>query len=269
MEILNFNILSNEKNSDIGRKIIFEMCKIRYGGYEKAIQEIDKLSKNGVLDEQGYEELMKQIIMDKFLYVFNIEDSSNKFKGIVWMARLVIGAKERLIKIYPELDNDQRILIEKYINAIQNLDNNIKFIFPGYTQKTLHRLGLKKLKYSKNDISEDIGINKRTLNKWLKHYYNTKYDNIRKVTFKTYFNIISKFTLKEDESLSFIKDNSDIYLNRLDSDLINNREDLIKTEGLDDLNYKSLKENLKLQGLDSDMKKIPFSLKESFIKKIM
>lgn len=51
------------------------------------------------------------------------------------------------------------------------------------------------------------------------------------------------------------------YENLLNSDLINNSYSLLNEPDMEDLNYKCLKENLKLLKFDSSMRKIQFALK--------
>ncbi|MFC4164240.1 hypothetical protein ACFOWU_11265 [Epilithonimonas zeae] len=60
---------------------------------------------------------------------------------------------------------------------------------------------IKKFTVNKDDITEEFGINKRTLNKWLIYFFKDKYKGKRKIYLDEYLEIFSTFITSENEDL--------------------------------------------------------------------
>ena len=258
-------IISKQSHNDL-HLFLNKMCVIRFGSEEKAKKEVHKLSKNGVLDEDGFNKLMELLYLDK---IYELLKPLSETTGLISMIKGAQVFQNKSTDLLETLNDDEKLILRKYVENLTSKKDSLNFFFPGESttvqNKLMNSLIEKQLLTSKGKISDEIGVDKSTLNKWLKFFFRNKFKNARRISLKDYFKILLKISLRKDETKSFISNNLEEYVLRLDTDLVHNRGSLLKIDGMDDLYYKSLKENLQLKNLDSSMKKIPFSIKEQIV----
>jgi hypothetical protein len=209
------------------------------------------------------------LCLDKIIYIF---EPFTEISGLVNLIKSVSEIQSRAKATLKNLSEDEIKILKKYADNVPDEKELFNFLFPAKNKILQKKLATyfieKQLATSKEKIAHEIGIDKATFNKWLNYFYGKKFNDVKKINFKDYCDIIYTLTLRENEGKSFIGNNLEEYVLRLDTDLVHNRGSLLKIDGMDDLYYKSLKENLKLQKLDSNMKKIPFSIKEQIVTKL-
>lgn len=249
--------------------ILDQICILRFGSEEKAKKKVLKLSHNGTLDENGFNKLMELLYLDKIIDVFK---PLTEKAGLINLIKAASEVQIRAKNLRQNLSKEEFKIIQSYIENIPDEKEYLSLLFPGKTKivqnKMIGTLVNSMFSTSKEKIAKEYKIDKKTLNKWLNHFFGKKFDNVKKIKFKDYLQITLKFSLRENEDKFFIGKNLEEYVLRLDTDLVHNRCSLLKIDGMDDLYYKSLKENLKLQNFDSDLKKIPYSMKEQIVDKL-
>ncbi len=246
---------------------IFERLTIIRFGSEKAAKEIvTSLAIDGVLTDEGMTALLELMYLDKFFAIFQ---PLLKVKGFKSLFQELTCIKPRAKKVLAGMNNQEIDMLLHYFENFAT-DETISDLLPFSNGKS--RRAFKWIENSnvtsKERIAKEIGIDKETLNKWLKFYFKRRFDNSRKITLKEYFEIMLRFSLTKKDEVKTIKNDIESFSKRLETDLVHNRSSLLTDERLEGLNEKSLKENLDIQKLDSDMKKIPFSLKEKIIGKM-
>nr|WP_320118466.1 hypothetical protein [uncultured Marinifilum sp.] len=249
---------------EISSKIFNQLLVARFGSRKKAQNEVLKISNNGAIDDDGFQVLLKMIFFEQLQKLLLCFMGGKDYKGLIKSVTqleelnlfegLTLNEK-RCFLVYLE-----RILSNEFFTQLpifESKRNSKKQIFNEITNSNIT---------NKDEIAQEIGIDKTTLNKWLFHYFGNRFDGKRKITFEEYIEIMQKFSLGENETKTSIGQNTSAYSDRLENDLVHNRSSLLKEEELEDLNFKSLKDNLVKQEKDSDMKKIPYRLKDKIVK---
>lgn len=245
-------------------KILDQLLVARFGSLKKAQNEVLKVSNNGTIDDEGFQLILKMIFYEqiqKLLICF--------FEGKDYKDLIKSTTQLEEIDLFEGLNLEEKRSFLVYLKRIFSNDffaqlpifepkrNSKKEIFNKITTSNIT---------NKDEIAQEIGIDKTTLNKWLSHYFGNRFDGKRKITFEEYIEIMQMISLGESETKTFIGQNTSEYLERLENDLVHNRSSLLNEEELEDLNFKSLKENLIKQKKDSDMKKIPYRMKNKIVK---
>jgi len=255
------------KSSDNNRlfRLVEELILIRFDNEEQAREEVKRLKRSGLNDDEiikrltYFEEL--QLLFKPFLQAGNFKDMINA--TATFSINPVIG----------KMDKSERKEFIKYLKILFNNDNISKFIGILFNKKNWRITWLLKMIEkenitSKQKIADEIGIDKTTLNKWLKDSFGDRFDNVRKINLKDYFEIMENITLEEGESLKKIGKNLNDYNDRLKKNLFEDRKSLLKKDEMEGLNYKSLKEDMKLEGLDKEIKKVPFRTAQKIVKRL-
>ncbi len=245
-----------------------DLLIVRFGSKEKAKLIVEGLAPTGVFGDDAFRELLRLSYLDSFIYLIK---PIAEAKGLIELMRAASQFKARTQDVLRNMPDDEKEAYKRYMGFISK-DNAVL----DYLPKRRTRLTIRMLMSligdshitSKEKLATELTIDKKTLNKWLHHFYGRKFDAKRKITFKEYIDIMLKFSLKDSENREWISENLANYSSRLDNDLVHNRRSLLDDEELQGLNYKSLKENLVLQGLDTGLKRIPFSVKEMIIQKL-
>lgn len=245
-------------------KILDQLLVARFGSLKKAKGEVLKISNNGTIDDDGFQKILKMIFykqIQKLLICF--------FKGEDYKGLIKSTTQLEELDLFEGLTIEEKRCFLVYLKRI--LSNEFFSQLPIFAKKQnskkalLNKITNSKIT-SKSKIAEEIGVDRETLNKWLSHYFGNRFDGKRKITFEDYIEIMQKFSLGEGETKTFIGKNTSEYSERLENELVHNRNSLLDEDELKGLNYKSLKENLIMQKIDSDMKKIPFRFKEKIVK---
>lgn len=267
-----FNKLAKviEKNIDFDftKEFIERLAIIRFGSMEEAENVAKSLNNTNKWTDESFNEFLKLLYLDKFKEIFEPIVFAN---GYIELFKKLAGLTNKINSVLTNMDNQELEVLNKYLNEIRKdkyFEKAAKKGIFGKKRYSLQILG--KLKVTtKDEISKEIGIDKETLNKWLENSFGKKkFFNTRKINLLDYLIIMLKFSTAEHEKKGFMNDDINAYADRLTNDLVHNRADLLNDERLDDLNYKSLKENLKLQKLDKNNKKIPYSEKEKIASRL-
>jgi len=250
--------------------LLNKICIIRFGSLENAQKEIQKITNDKEeLDEKGFQNLMELLLLDRIIPIFQ---PMLEVKGILSMMVIPYKIKQNLEKQLPNFNESDLKILKIYAENIPSKKEQMDFFLPTKNKKKqskiLNNLAEKYLKTTKGKIAKELGIDPTTFNNWLHYFYGNKYDNARKIKLQDAADIIHKLSLRKEEPTTFITLNYEEYILRLNTDLVHNRESLLKIKEMDGLNYKSLKESLELLDFDSNMKKIPFSIKELILKQI-
>ena len=117
------------------------------------------------------------------------------------------------------------------------------------------------VKFTKKEIYEEFVVTKQTFNKWLKHSFNERFNNNKKITFLEYIEIHEAFLLtKEEGKFNFLEDEK-IYEER-SKQLVFSKEDIRqKTES----NLKTMKKELTKFPLYDNMNVFPFRVANEMI----
>lgn len=167
---------------------------------------------------------------------------------------------DKLISLFSELyDNKERTLMQKILNPffsysltsyeisqindlLKLIDSRIKndttIVYPSLSFSNFFNTTVK---LSIKNIREEVGLNKRTFNKWLSYFFKDKYSFKRSVTIVEYFEIMKIFYLRHDEPDFDFENKIDIYRKRYKDGLLYSKYRLKKYTNDD---YKSLKEEL-------------------------
>lgn len=245
-------------------KILDQLLIARFGSLKKAQSEVLKISNNGTIDDDGFQLLLKMIFFEQLqkllLWFMGGKDYKGLIKSVTQLEELnlfegLTAEEKRDFIIYLKCILSNEFFAQ--LPIFQSKRNSKKEIFNKITNSNIT---------NKDEIATEIGIDKATLNKWLSLYFGNRFDGKRKITFEEYVEIMQKVSLGENETKNFIGQNTSVYSDRLENDLVHNRSSLLKEEELEDLNFKSLKENLAKQEKDSDMKKIPYRMKDKIVR---
>ncbi|PRY98200.1 hypothetical protein BY457_11012 [Marinilabilia salmonicolor] len=243
--------------------MVFErLLTLRFNGEKEARAALQNYAVNGVLEEKGFERLLCDLNLDKLYYIFYPLVYSDNY---IQLFNALIHIKSRAKSTICSMTQTEKQSLFSFLEDLQRDKVINELIFPesktGGPKKSLNRL-LEINFTSKASIAKELNIDKKTLNKWLAVFYEDKYRDSRKIKLKDYLDIMMNFSLSETENKFSIGGDLDEYVDRLNNDLVHNRTSLLNIERLEDMNFKSLKENLKLQKIDSHVKKIPYSIKE-------
>jgi len=245
-------------------KILNQLLVARFGSLKKAQNEVLKISNNGTIDDDGFHLLLKMIFFEQLqkllLWFMGGKDYKGLIKSVTQLEELNLFEGLTLHEKRCFLFYLKRIFSNEFFAQLpifESKQNSKKEIFNKITNSNIT---------NKDEIAQEIGVDKATLNKWLSHYFGNRFDGKRKITFEEYIEIMQMISLGENETKTFIGQNTSAYSDRLENNLVHNRASLLKEKELEDLNFKSLKENLVKQKKDSDMKKIPYRLKDKIVR---
>ena len=261
-------ILNNpEKTLRVYIRVICRLYYLRYGSGQRARQEFYKLMENKKeIDESVIRQIFHVLYFYKLIHAIK---PILETKGFIDLIRYVMTLRESLEKVYKKIKEEDRVdFIEYYNRIVNNKASIIKILEEGipYTEKDIKKIISNTGITNKELMSKELNVDKTTFNKWLKHFFKEKYFNVRKFTIKEYAKILSKLILKEGETLKTIDYNSDEIRERLNNDLVHNRASILKLSDMKGIRYSELKESLKLINFDSDIKKIPYSMKNDICK---
>ena len=259
-------------NNDNTNRILIEVFEriliLRIGNRDKAIEFIKSYAVNGILPNYGILRMLLVLNLDKLFLIFKPLINAD---GYIQLFKNIATLKQSAQKHLSNLTDEEKTTLYVFIQtAVQDKElKHLMFESIGISGKgNIEKWFLKMRVSSKSKIADELNIDKKTLDKWLYHFYGKKFRGVRKITLEDYFDIMLNFSLAEGEHKTQICKNLSVYADRLENDLVHNRKTILKDENLEELNYKSLKENLHLQQLDSDMKKVPYSIKVKYIEKL-
>ena len=115
---------------------------------------------------------------------------------------------------------------------------------------------------SKSKISDEFGVDKRTLNKWLEVVgLSEKFKGKRKIYLKEYMEIYSALFISKNENFNISK-NLILYQKRLIKGMSFNKSDLASLTSSDS---KTLKDNLKKNEFYSFLDVFPYSICQNLV----
>ena len=229
------------------------------GGNEKAENRIEEFKKQSDSAEDLLALIFKEVCFDSLADLFKSLQNSNNLKDTF-----------NIIAEFAEAHAKNDTFIES-INLISELPSDIS---QSIKSNAISKLGLDKDNYieeiqkkylytSKEKIAEEFDVNKRTLNKWLKHFFKDKYDGKKKIYFKDYkeiFETLVGISISGEKQVNLAKIKT-----RIKKGMSYNKSDISYLTTSD---LKTQKDNLKNIEPYHFMDVFPYSLAKIFVEKM-
>lgn len=232
---------------------------------EFAEREVKKLREQVKSDKEFWDLFFMKY---KFPNIFNSFLEINKISNISDVISVGANIENKSKEVVGYLERDKEV-IKRFVYYNRLRQEDILKIVSHQLQTPLKLLNGKirtKLFFtSKNEISKEFGINKRTLNKWLDIVgLGNKYKGKRKIGFDEYTEIFTAFFTSENENFN-INDNLQAYKERIDKGLKFSKS---KIASLTESDYKVQKENLKKFEYYHFTDVFPYSIATLFVEKM-
>jgi hypothetical protein len=253
-----FNNLGHDKKEEFLNQLIM----ILFGGEENTEFKIQEIKDKYITQEEREKELQKLLNIDFFVEFSKIVPVNNMSESI--LANDIIKSNRDILlgKITnPETLNfcfDKTKEIAKLVfKTFFNIDD--------FSKDNLNAKIKYEVYFSKQEIADEFGIDKKTLKNWLIMVYGEdRYFGRKKLSLLEYRDILERIILANNEKIIDISDNFEIYENRIVKGIFYSKFDIIE---LANSNHKTIYSNLSdvNKSFYKKYAKFPYSIAKSML----
>jgi len=249
-------------SDDIKTKELNSFLIALYGSEENAINEINQLSDGKKISDENLGKLLK---IQSLNTIQDITENLLGNGGVLDCIKNINSINDICKESSKEIQKEDIPELTKVIDAIATTS---KKILPNsnseeYSIKKLEKTLSFKMTFSKEEMALELGISKKSFNKFLDEFYGKRFNGKHKISFLEYIDIIRKFTLKRNEDKTFIHNNLETYINRIEKGIIFKKKDLVD---FDNSNYAQIKSDLEKKfPIYSKCDKFPYSIVAEFM----
>jgi hypothetical protein len=253
-----FNNLGHDKKEEFLNQFII----ILFGGEENTKFKLQEIKDKYIAQEERGMELLKLLNIDFFVEFIKNVPVNNMSESILAIDNLKSNKDKLLAKITNTdslnffFDKEKEIK-ELILKTFFNIDESSKEILSEKIKYEVY--------FSKQEIADEFGIDKKTLNNWLIMIYGKDpYFDRRKLSVPEYRDIFERMFLANNEKIIDISDNFEIYENRIVKGVFYSKSDIIE---LANSNHKTIYSNLSdvNKSFYKKYAKFPYSIAKSML----
>jgi hypothetical protein len=254
-----FNNLDHDKKE----KFLSQFIIILFGGVENTELKIQEIKDKYITQEERETELHKLLNIDFFTEFIKIVPVNNMSESILVIDNLRSNKDELFSKI---TNPDSLNFFFDKEEEIKKLLLKTFFDIDAFSKEILSEKIKYEVYFSKQEIADEFGIDKKTLNNWLIMIYGKDpYFDRRKLSVLEYRDIFERMFLANNEKIIDISDNFEIYENRIIKGVFYSKLDIIE---LANSNHKTIYSNLSdvNKSFYKKYAKFPYSIAKSMLK---